>query len=147
MFLIRPVGRIFYGEKIMTLKELLDSLPDTNYLFLLVVICMSLVEISPIRLNPWHAFGQFIRKFIGISDIWEELMDARRTRILRFDDELMNDVHHRKDLWDSTLIDCDKYEKFCKKHKGYINSVATDSIAHIKETYHELKNKGEWAEK
>jgi hypothetical protein len=55
------------------------------------------------------------------------------------DDELIEKRPHRKDMFDAILIDCDKYEKFCKAHHGYVNSVADDSINHIKEVYAELK--------
>jgi hypothetical protein len=42
-------------------------------------------------------------------------------------------------MFDAILVDCDKYEKYCKLHHGYVNSVADDSIHHIKEVYAESK--------
>lgn len=136
----------------MSIKEILDTIPffewlgeNSTGLLWAVIIIMSLIEVAPIKINPWKALGKGLQKFLGIYDIREELMDNRRTRILRFDDELMNGLHHSKDLFDSVLIDCDKYEQFCMSHKGYVNSVANDSIKRIRETYHELKAEGEFA--
>lgn len=138
----------------MTLREILEAFPfigwignDTIGLLSIAVIIMSLVEISPIKLNPWKALGKVLQDFLGISEIRKELMDNRRTRILQFDDELMHGLHHGKDLWDAALIDCDKYEAFCSEHKDYVNSIANESINHIKETYHRLKDNGEFASK
>jgi hypothetical protein len=100
---------------------------------------LSLVEISPIKINPWSALCRWLQRQLSLDEIKEDLMDSRRTRIIRFDDELIEKRPHRKDMFDAILVDCDKYEKFCQTHHGYINSVANDSIRHIKEVYAELK--------
>ncbi len=127
----------------MSLAEVLKKLEqlDCNGGTMIVLLFMvfSLVQIAPIQINPWTWLGHLLRAYLGIEDIRDELMDARRTRIIRFDDELLDKRQHRKDMFDAILIDCDKYEKYCMSHKGYVNSVAGDSIAHIKETYHDLK--------
>jgi hypothetical protein len=148
----RPIGRAFLMGDFMTLKELLETIPffawlgeNSTGVLWAVIIIMSLIEVSPVKINPWKLIGKGLQKFFGIADIREELMDNRRTRILRFDDEMMNGVHHRKDLFDSILIDCDKYETYCKNSKGYVNSVANDSIKRIRDTYHDLKNKGKFS--
>ena len=122
----------------MNLNELLISLNLGN-VCVIIALVLSLIQISPIKINPWSAFGRWIRKQLALEEIKDDLMDARRTRILRFDDELIEHKQHRKDMFDAILVDCDKYEKYCKEHKGYINSVANDSIKHIKEVYAELK--------
>ena len=122
----------------MNLNEILPKL-NLGDLSIICFLVLSLIQISPIKLNPWSAFGRWIRKQLTLDEIKEDLMDSRRTRILRFDDELIEKREHRKDMFDAILVDCDKYEKYCKEHKGYINSVANDSIKHIKEVYAELK--------
>ena len=122
----------------MNLKDLFVSL-NLGDLGIICFLVLSLIQISPIKINPWSAFGKWMRKQLALDEIKDDLMDARRTRILRFDDELIEKREHRKDMFDAILVDCDKYEKYCKEHKGYINSVANDSIKHIKEVYAELK--------
>jgi hypothetical protein len=122
----------------MKLTELLNQLNLGN-LSILLFLMLSLVEISPIKINPWSALCKWLQKQLSLDEIKEDLMDSRRTRIIRFDDELIEKRPHRKDMFDAILVDCDKYEKFCQTHHGYINSVANDSIRHIKEVYAELK--------
>lgn len=122
----------------MKLTELLNQLNLGN-LSILLFLVLSLVEISPIKINPWSALCKWLQKQLSLDEIKEDLMDSRRTRIIRFDDELIEKRPHRKDMFDAILVDCDKYEKFCQTHHGYINSVANDSIRHIKEVYAELK--------
>ena len=130
----------------MNLSNIIEMLKQIDCnggtMVVLLFIVGSLIQVSPLKINPWTWLGNTIRSWLGINDIKEDMMDARRTRIIQFDDELMNDEWHRKDMFDAVLIDCDKYEKYCLSHKGYVNSIAGDAIQHIKETYHEQKEKG-----
>lgn len=64
-----------------------------------------------------------------------------RTHILRFDDELLNDVKHSKEYFSQTLQDIDVYEAFCMDHPNFKNSFATAAINHIRKTYDELLDK------
>ena len=64
-----------------------------------------------------------------------------RTHILRFDDELLNDVKHSKEYFSQTLQDIDVYEAFCMDHPNFKNSFATAAINHILKTYGELLEK------
>ena len=64
-----------------------------------------------------------------------------RTHILRFDDELLNDVKHSKEYFSQTLQDIDVYEAFCMDHPDFKNSFATAAINHIRKTYDELLDK------
>ena len=122
----------------MKLNEFLNQLNLGN-LSILLFLMLSLVEISPIKINPWSALAKWLRRELSLDTIEDDLMDSRRTRIIRFDDELIEKREHRKDMFDAILVDCDKYEKYCESHHGYVNSVANDSIHHIKEVYAELK--------
>lgn len=127
----------------MNLNEIFLSLNLGNVCVILTLV-LSLIQISPIKLNPWSAFGKWVRKQLALEEIKDDLMDSRRTRILRFDDELMEEKWHRKDMFDAILVDCDKYEKYCRENKGYVNSVANDSIKHIKEVYAECKRENKF---
>ena len=61
-----------------------------------------------------------------------------RTRILRFDDELINNIHHSKEYFQQTLEEIDTYELYCEKHPNYKNSACTLAIEHIKDVYTKL---------
>lgn len=122
----------------MKINEILNQLNLGN-LSILLFLVLSLVEVSPIKINPWSALCKWLQRQLSLDEIKDDLMDSRRTRIIRFDDELIEKRPHRKDMFDAILVDCDKYEKYCKSHHGYVNSVANDSIQHIKEVYADLK--------
>ena len=64
-----------------------------------------------------------------------------RSHILRFDDELLNDVNHSREYFSQTLQDIDVYEAFCMDHPNFKNSFATAAINHIRKTYDELLEK------
>ena len=104
---------------------------------------MSLVQISKIEINPWSWVGRCIQRAIGVRDLAER-MDRRdavdaRSRIIRFDDECLNQMRHSKAMFDAVLIDCDTYNEYCESHPGFRNSIAADAIEHIKEIYHDCK--------
>lgn len=61
-----------------------------------------------------------------------------RTRILRFDDELINNIHHSREYFQQTLEEIDTYELYCEKHPNYKNSACTLAIEHIKDVYTKL---------
>lgn len=61
-----------------------------------------------------------------------------RTHILRFDDELLNDIKHSKEYFSQQLQDIDTYESYCQIHPDFKNSYATAAIDHIRKTYASL---------
>jgi hypothetical protein len=67
-----------------------------------------------------------------------------RTHILRFDDELINGVHHSREYFRQQLQDIDTYIAYCDTHPGFKNSYADAAIHHIRHTYEELLNTREF---
>ncbi len=65
-----------------------------------------------------------------------------RTHILRFNDELINDVEHTQEYFRQQLQDIDTYEAYCESHPGFKNTYATMAIENIKDTYKRLQEKG-----
>lgn len=122
----------------MNLNDFLNNLNLGNLSFIVIMV-LSLVEVSPIKINPLRDFAKLLQHWLGLDEIKADLMDSRRTRIIRFDDELTVSQSRSKDMYEAILVDCDKYEKYCKNNKGYVNSVAEDAIRHIKEAYAEEK--------
>lgn len=64
-----------------------------------------------------------------------------RTHILRFNDEIYNDVHHSKEYFDQTLEDITTYERFCETHPQFANTRTVLASQNIKDTYRELHDK------
>ena len=65
----------------------------------------------------------------------EERIDRARSRILRFNDEVMIGEDHSKEHFDEILEDIDKYEDYCSLHPDYENNKAILAIKTIKEEY------------
>ncbi len=63
-----------------------------------------------------------------------------RTHILRFDDELINNVQHTREYFQQILDDVDTYEKYCATHPDYKNNMCTMAIEHIRRVYARLQD-------
>ena len=144
----------------MTLQEIaMQWLNNDKFWMVLLCVVLTLVEITPIKINPWSwiakkigsAFNGEVMKEIShlkqeiksvkddVSDIREEAKEReatnRRTRILEFGDEILHEVDYSKEHWDSILMDVGAYEAYCDDHPHYMNHVAKATIKHIKDKY------------
>lgn len=111
-------------------------------------VLASLIQISPVKLNPWSWLFNLIRRGLGLSELSdvvknlyarmdkEEALNARR-RILRFNDELLQDIKHSREMFDSVLDDVTTYEKYCQSNKDFKNQKATLAIENVNRVYKE----------
>lgn len=117
-----------------------------------LLLLMTLIQISPIKVNPWSWIGRCIGRAIN-GEVLEKVetltLDVKRnkaedevqwvslsrTHILRFGDELLHGVTHSKEHFDQVLDDIKKYENYCKDHQDYPNGKAVATIKQIKKTY------------
>lgn len=136
----------------MSIEEII-SYGGGTFLFL-----MTLIQIAPIKMNPWSAIAKAIGKAIN-ADVLKELdtvkkdladhvkanevrnADEHRTRILRFNNELLRDISHTKEEFIDVLADIDFYERYCREHKDYKNNRAVHAIANISRSYDERLRK------
>ena len=65
-----------------------------------------------------------------------------RTHILRFNDELINNIDHTQEYFRQQLQDIDTYEAYCNSHPQFRNTYASMAIENIKKTYENLLAKG-----
>ena len=120
-----------------------------------VIGAFTLIQISPIKINPWSWLAGLIHKFLFgkidqkldlISDKVDKLEEQAkedkalqaRTRILRFSDELYNDEKHSKEYFDNVLEDIDQYEEYCDAHPRFRNNKTVMSTKLIRDTYAKL---------
>ena len=109
-----------------------------------VLVLMTLIQIAPIKINPWSTIGRVFNKdvlnivketrkaleeHIRIDD--ERDADSHRQRILQFNNELLRDIPHTKEDFTEVLTEIDEYEKYCREHPDYKNNRAVHAIAHI----------------
>lgn len=117
-----------------------------------VLILMTLIQITPIKINPWSWIGNKIGRLLNkevidkVDNLGKELADHKaksaerdatqcRSRILRFGDEILHSIPHSKEHYEQILIDIDSYEEYCDEHQDYKNNVAVATIKHIKKMY------------
>ena len=63
--------------------------------------------------------------------------DFHRSKILRFNNELLRDIPHTQEDFIEILHEIDLYEKYCDTHPEYENNRATHAVANIKRVYDE----------
>lgn len=117
----------------------------------LVMLLLSAVEISPVKINPWSWIGGIIGKLLGIKavsdkvDALEENQFAQiRVRILRFEDDFQTGKQISKDSWNQVMDDIDRYEKYTNSHPKFKNNITVATIKHIEKEYNELLEKRAW---
>ena len=117
----------------------------------LLLALMTLVQIAPIKINPWSWLAEAIGRAIN-AEVIKKLdahitMDDRRTadghraRILHFNNELLRDIGHTQEEFFEVLAEIDAYEKYCREHPEYPNNRAVLAIENIQEVYKERLKK------
>lgn len=137
----------------MTLAELLAGSGGVLLVF------MTVIEISPIKVDPWSAIAKAIGRAIN-KDVLDKLdamektqaetrkildshiktddarnADMHRARILQFNNELLRDIPHTREDFIEIMAEIDFYEKFCEAHPDYKNNRATHAVANISRVY------------
>ena len=123
----------------------------------------TLVQIAPIKVNPWtwvaRAIGrainaEVIQKVDKLEGDLRNLKDRSeeheakscRIRILRFGDEILHGVHHSKEHFDQILLDITEYENYCREHPRFKNNMTSITTSVIMSTYQECWKKNKFEE-
>ena len=125
----------------------------------ILLAAMTLIQIAPIKLNPWSALAKAIgraingeviakvdrleRELLGMKENQEE-RDAIscRARILHFGDETIHGVRHTKEHFDQILRDITTYERYCDDHPNFENNTTVLTSQRIEDIYEDcLKTK------
>lgn len=132
----------------MGLNEILSKL-NAGYVTAGVVVLLSLIQISPLKLNPWDTIlGWMGKKLNGgmvkrlqevekqIRDMW---INTHRQSILTFARECRVDMHHDAEEWNHILSIADEYEVYCQKNT-VSNGVVKADTEYIRGLYQELSH-------
>ena len=114
----------------------------------IVFALLTLVQITPLKVNPWSAIARAIGKALIGGDIMAKLeehirvdderdADMHRYRLLRFNTELLRKTRHTKEEFDEILYSVTYYERYCEDHPKYENNRAVLAIENIKRVYKE----------
>ena len=134
----------------MTVMEFWNKLTVgglAGWAVMLILILMSLIQISPIRLNPWDRIFSWLGKKMNgqmqkqldelrkqVRDMW---VNNHRNQILVFAREARGGVEHSSDEWTNILNMIADYETFCEENKITNGIVKADS-EYIRNLYQEL---------
>lgn len=69
------------------------------------------------------------------DSIQEDKAVNARTRILRFTDELYNDVKHTREYFEQILDDTEYYNKYCDAHPDFRNGRTKNACEYINSEY------------
>ena len=118
----------------------------------LLFLVLSMLEVAPIKVNPWSAIAKAIGRAMN-ADVLRELdmvtqkldthirvddernADSYRTRILQFNNELLREILHTREDFIEILAVIDDYEGYCRDHREYKNNRAVCAIENIKRVY------------
>lgn len=123
----------------------------------ILIVLLSLIQISPIKWNPWSSILKKIGKMMnedlstkvtkleeGLTTLQkscdEKAMNDCRTRILRFNDEILHKQRHSKEHFDQIITDISDYESYCTKHPDFKNNIAKLAIKNVEATYTKCLN-------
>lgn len=115
---------------------------------------MTIIQVSPIKFDPWSALAGWIGRAIN-REMMENVKNMRdtlndhivkdderyakqcRLRILRFNDEILQQKFHTKEHFDEILDDITEYERYCREHPDYKNNKAVMAIRNVESVYQE----------
>ena len=117
----------------------------------ILVILMTLIQIAPIKLNPWDKILTWLGNHMNadivkrvdvieakldehIKESSDEMIRKVRADILSFGNTCMNGRPHTKEEFEFVISECDQYEKYIEKTQSK-NGVATATIAEIRRLY------------
>lgn len=137
----------------MTLQQIYDLVKGHNTLIAIaVVILLSCVEVSKIKINPWSwLFGRIgalcnkeILERLNALETRVEKIDSTmsetnaidaRARILNFGDELRRNIPHSYENYRSIFEDIKMYNSYCGAHEGFKNQMTIAAAELISATY------------
>jgi hypothetical protein len=141
----------------MTLNEITMQMQAERFAggtVALFFILLSLVQISPIRINPWDAIFIWLGKKLNIGlekrlsalegcldtlqkhvqDLW---IANHRQSILTFARECRTNIAHDPEEWSNILNLCEEYELYAIEH-SVRNGVVRENTRYIRELYQQL---------
>jgi len=127
----------------MTINEIIEilSIPSTIKEVALVAVVLSLVEVSPLQLNPWEsikAFAAIPKRLNDIEDMIEKDKAQRsRTEVLHFADSVRRGQMFSKETWDDTIDNIDHYNRYCNGHPEFRNGKTTAATLFLNNYYAE----------
>ena len=137
----------------MTMKEVVDALllPPLFFKdFAILAVILGVIQIAPIKLNPWDWLKAMAALPTRITDIENMIEKDRaqrwRTEILHFadavrrtktDDVVCKSQLFSKETWDDVIDNIDRYNRYCNAHPEFRNGKTTAATLFLNNYYAE----------
>lgn len=132
---------------------------------------MTVIQIAPIRIDPWSfvltKLGTFLNRTVlkelkktnaKVEDIEKSLYSLQETthqreaiqarrNIVEFGDSLFRDNYRSQDSFEQALDDIDYYERYCLKHPEFKNNQTVITSNVIKEIYRDCLKRNQFDDK
>ncbi len=143
----------------MKIQEIIALISNDGATWLVVIfIITSLIQISPLKLNPWTKLANWLgvslnkpvmAKIEELSDTIEAVdkkldthiresenksLQDTRSEILSFGSSIISGNNYTKEKFDFMIAKCDQYEEYCKVNQ-VANGVADATIKEIRRVY------------
>lgn len=143
----------------MNLQEILSSL-GTGGIGAIIFLVLTLVEITPVKVNPWSRLlrwagenlnGDLHKEFKTLKgevqvlkrDFEEKNAHDKRWSILDFANSCHNGRKHTKEEWEHVLNQLIFYEEYVDKNE-IPNAVIEEETRYLRELYRELMARNEF---
>lgn len=134
----------------MSIQDVINLLPSTAKEVFFLTIILSLVEISPLKLNPWQwlkSFADIPQKVNKLSEdldkLDREFKDDRafrwRNMIINRGDRIQDGHKFRREVWEDTMETITNYKKYCDKNPDFKNELATMTIQYLENEFLKAK--------
>ena len=113
------------------------------------VLLLSLIQISPLKLNPWDGIFSWLGKKLNsdtesrldklqkqVASMW---VSSRRNAVLSFARECRSGIEHSPDEWMNVLNLAEEYEKHVIENH-ITNGIVTQDTAYLRNLYQELSH-------
>lgn len=149
----------------MTVEEMMQAVRDLLLgSGLGAVALLSLIEIAPIKVNPWRFIARALGRAVNgemmdkldslekrferhVREVEEDKADSWRARIIAFNEELIEGKEHTEEAFDNILPVIDKYDRYCEEHPEYPNNKAVFAKANILRVYQDRLKKRDFLDK
>ena len=112
-----------------------------------IVGTITLIQVSPIKINPWGAIIVYIKKALGITaleaeikgmrkDFQDEKVNNKRWNVLNFANSCRQGQSHTQEEWEHCLDELFLYEKYCEEY-DIPNGVIVECAKFLRNSYHE----------
>ena len=126
----------------------------TNNSTLVLLGAVTLVEIVPIKINPWSVLLKWVGDIINGDlkadlsnlkrDFDETKADSMRWNILNFSRSCRHGEEHSEEEWSHAISQIKMYETFCEE-RDIENGVIEETSVYLRELYHERLHKNDFS--